>query len=242
MKHYFITGTSRGIGKSLAETLLEDKNNKVTGISRNNTIKHENYNHITTDLSNLDDTESIFFPDIENAEEIVLINNSGVISDIKRIGKLKNKDIINDYNVNIVSPSILTNNFIKKYQSYNNKRTILNVSSGAGRHTIDAWTVYCASKSALDMFSENINLEQSFYKKENRIKIFSVAPGVIDTKMQDKIRETSKDEFSDVEKFVSLKKNNELASPEETAKLLLKIISNSEKIEDVILDVRNLTI
>jgi benzil reductase ((S)-benzoin forming) len=242
MKHYFISGTSKGIGKSLAETLLKDENNKVTGISRSNSIKHKNYNHITTDLSNLDDTESIFFPTIENAEEIILINNSGVLSDIKRIGKLKNKDIINDYNVNIVSPSILTNNFIKKYQNYNNKRTVLNVSSGAGRHTIDAWSVYCASKSALDMFSENINLEQSFYKEENRIKIFSVAPGVIDTNLQDKIRETSKDEFSDVEKFVSLKKNNELASPDETAKLLLHIIQNSEKVNDVILDVRNLTI
>lgn len=241
MKHYFITGTSRGIGKSLAETLLKNENNKVTGISRTNTIKHKNYFHITTDLSNLDDTESFFFRDIEDAEEIILINNSGTISEIKRVGKLKNKDIINDYNVNIVSPSILTNNFIKKYQKYNNKRVVINISSGAGRHTIDAWTVYCASKSALDMFSENINIEQAFYKPENRIKIFSVAPGVIDTKLQDKIRETSKDEFSDVEKFVSLKKNNELASPEETAKLLISILHNSEKINDVILDIRNLT-
>ncbi len=240
MKHYFITGTSRGIGKSLAEILLNDKNNKVTGISRNNTIKHKNYNHITTDLSNLDDTESIFFPDIENATEIVLINNSGVLSEIKRIGRLKNKDIINDYNVNIVSPSILINNFIKKYQNYNNNRTILNVSSGAGRHTIDAWSVYCASKSALDMFSENIKLEQSFYSKENRIAIFSVAPGVIDTKLQDTIRESKKEDFSELEKFVSLKKNNELASPEETAKLLLQIIDNRNDYNNVILDVRNL--
>ncbi len=241
MKHYFITGTSRGIGKSLAETLLKDKNNKVTGISRTNTIKHKNYFHITTDLSNLDDTESFFFREIEDAEEIVLINNSGVISEIKRVGKLKNKDIINDYNVNIISPSILANNFIKRYQKLNNKRTILNVSSGAGRHTVDAWSVYCASKSALDMYSENIKLEQSFYPEENRIQIFSVAPGVIDTKMQDQIREADVNEFSGVEKFVSLKKNNELASPEETANLLLQIINKRDNFKDVVLDVRNLT-
>lgn len=241
MKHYFITGTSRGIGKSLAEILLKDENNKVSGISRTNTIKHKNYYHITTDLSNLDDTESFFFKEIENAEEIVLINNSGVISEIKRIGKLKNKDIVNDYNVNIISPSILINNFIKRYQKLNNKRTILNVSSGAGRHTIDAWSVYCASKSALDMYSENIKLEQSFFPEKNRIKIFSVAPGVIDTKMQDQIRETDIKEFSELEKFVSLKKKNELASPEETANLLLQIINNSDNYNEVILDVRSLT-
>jgi len=240
MKHYFITGTSRGIGKSIAETLLKNETVKVTGISRTSSIKHKNYSHITTDLSDINDTESIFFPTIENAEEIVLINNSGVISEILRVGKMKNSGIINDYNVNIVSPSILMNNFIKKYQNYTNKRTILNISSGAGKHTIDAWSVYCASKAALDMFSKNVEVEQSFFSEVNRIKVFSVAPGVIDTEMQKQIRETSQKEFSNVDKFIALKENNELASPQETASLLLKIIDNRNIYSDVILDVRNL--
>ena len=240
MKHYFITGTSRGIGKSIAVALLKDNSNKVTGISRTNTINHKNYFHITTDLSNIDDTESFFFRDIEDADEIVLINNSGAISEIKRIGKLKNKNIINDYNVNIVSPSILMNNFIKRYQNYSNKRTILNISSGAGKYAIDAWGTYCATKSALDMFSENIKLEQEFFPKENRIKVFSVAPGVIDTKMQDDIRETSKSDFSGVDKFINLKKNNQLINPDDTAKTLLGIIENRDNFEDAILDVRTL--
>ena len=240
MKHYFITGTSRGIGKSIAETLLENENVRVTGISRTSSIKHKNYSHITTNLGDINDTESIFFPTIENAEEIVLINNAGVISEILRVGKLKNTSVVNDYNVNIVSPSILMNNFIKKYQKYNNKRMILNVSSGAGKYSIDAWGVYCASKSALDMFSENIKLEQSFYPEENKIKVFSVAPGVIDTQMQDQIRNTSKEDFSNVEKFITLKENNELASPKETADLLLKIVDNRDNYSNVMLDVREL--
>ena len=240
MKHYFITGTGRGIGKSIAETLLENENVRVTGISRTSSIKHKNYSHITTNLGDINDTESIFFPTIENAEEIVLINNSGVISEILRVGKLKNTSVVNDYNVNIVSPSILMNNFIKKYQNYTNKRTLLNVSSGAGKHSIDAWGVYCASKSALDMFSENIKLEQTFYSEENKIKVFSVAPGVIDTQMQDQIRNTSKEDFSNVEKFITLKENNELASPKETADLLLKIINNRDNYSNVVLDVREL--
>jgi benzil reductase ((S)-benzoin forming) len=164
MKHYFITGTGKGIGKALAETVLKDQENKVTGISRTNSIEHPNYKHITTDLSDLNQTESIFFPELKDSDEIVLINNAGVMSEIFRTGNLKNETIINDYNVNIVSPSLLMNNFIKKYQSYSNKRTILNVSSGAGRRAIDAWAVYCASKSALDMISESISVEQSFSK------------------------------------------------------------------------------
>jgi benzil reductase ((S)-benzoin forming) len=241
MKHFFITGTSKGIGNALAELLLKDNNNRVTGISRTNTIKHIHYSHITTDLANTGDTESFFFPDLKDFDEITLINNSGTISEIVRTGKLKNSGILNDFNVNIVSPSILMNNFIKKYQQYTNKRVILNISSGAGRHAVDAWSVYCASKSALDMFSETVNLEQNFQPVENRIRILSLAPGTVDTAMQEKLRDSDENEFSVKEKFVNLKKNNELASPEHIAESIVKIINNHETFESVILDIRYLS-
>ncbi len=240
MKHYFITGTSRGIGKALAEILLEEENIKIYGISRNCTIIHKNYSHFTVNLANPDELNAFNFPDFPDAEEIILINNAGVISEIKRIGQQKNENIINDYQVNTVSPSVFMNNFIKAYQNYKNKRIILNISSGAGRHTIDAWSVYCASKAALDMFSKNISVEQRFFPEENRIKIFSVAPGVIETAMQKQIRKTSEKDFSDVKKFVNLKNEGLLSSPEETAKQLVGIIKNSYKYKTVILDVRDL--
>jgi benzil reductase ((S)-benzoin forming) len=242
MKHIFITGTGKGIGKALAELLLKNNEYKVTGISRKNTIEHINYSHITTDLSNTGDTESIYFPDLKDIDEIVLINNAGVISEIHRTGKLTNSVIINDFNVNIVSPVILMNNFIRKYQHYTNKRTIINISSGAGKHAVDAWGVYCASKSALNIFSEAVSLEQSFQTPETQIKVFSVAPGVVDTEMQEKIRQSDENEFSNKEIFLNLKKNNELSSPLQAAELLLKIINNTEKINEVIIDVRHLTL
>ncbi len=87
---------------------------------------------------------------------------------------------------------------------------------------------------------ENIEVEQSFLSEVNRIKVFSVAPGVIDTEMQNQIRETSPEDFSNVEKFITLKENNELVSPKETADLLLKIIDNRDNYSNVVLDVREL--
>ena len=240
MRYYFITGTSRGIGKALAENLLQKDNVKVTGISRSCTISHTNYSHFSLNLSNPDEAKDFLFPELPDAEEVILINNAGVMSEIKRIGQQQNEHIVNDYNVNIVSPSILMNNFIKTYQNYKNKRVILNVSSGAGRHTVDAWSVYCASKAALDMFSKNIAVEQNFFPKENQIKLFSVAPGVIETAMQEQIRKTSEKDFSDVKKFVNLKNDGQLSSPEDVAEKLLYIIKNSQRFNEVIIDVRNL--
>jgi len=240
MKYYFITGTSSGIGKALTEQLLKENEINVIGISRTCTISHPNYQHFSLDLSNTEAAKTFNFPELTNTQEIVLINNAGVMSEIKRIGQQQNENIINNYNVNIVSPSILMNNFIKAYQNYTCNRIILNVSSGAGRHTVDAWSVYCASKAALDMFSKNIDLEQSFFPKKKQIKIFSVAPGVIETQMQEQIRKTSEKDFSDVKKFVNLKNDGLLSSPEETAGFLIKIINNRDNFKEVISDVRNL--
>jgi len=45
LNYYYITGTSRGIGKAFAEYLLEDPSNYVIGISREKTIEHPNYRH-----------------------------------------------------------------------------------------------------------------------------------------------------------------------------------------------------
>ena len=43
---YLHNGSSSGLGKALAE-LLEDNNNKVVGVARRGTIKHERYTHYT---------------------------------------------------------------------------------------------------------------------------------------------------------------------------------------------------
>lgn len=53
MDVYFITGTSRGLGKSLAEELLNGKGNRVFGIGRNCTISHNRYHHHELDVRDL---------------------------------------------------------------------------------------------------------------------------------------------------------------------------------------------
>ena len=84
MKYYFITGTSQGIGKALTETLLTEPNIRVIGTARHQTITHANYRHLNLDLSqtqNLIRKLPEFFPELQNAEELVLVNNAGVIGE-----------------------------------------------------------------------------------------------------------------------------------------------------------------
>lgn len=237
MNYFFVTGSSKGLGLSFVNELLLDKNNSVFAYSRNNSLKAENYEFIAIDLSNIDLLNNFNFPTIQKADKITLINNAGVIGDVKPTGSKQNSSITETYVVNTIAPSILMNQFIAQFQKLDCEKTILNISSGAGRHTITSWADYCASKSALDLFSLVIFEEQKNQKYP--INIFSVAPGIIDTNMQDEIRNSSKEDFENIDYFVDLKKNNLLISPKVTALKILEIINNPQKYESTILDIRD---
>ena len=230
MNYYFITGTSSGIGKALAELLLEDATNKVVGISRKCTIKNENYKHFFVDLS---DTKSIlaFEFEIENIQapdKIVLINNAGTVGIVNHVGSMDSNDIVKSYTLNLIAPSVLINKFINTFQFQKNNKIILNVSSGAGKKPVDGWSVYCSTKSGLDMFSEVVNCEQKINSFEDilNFKIYSIAPGVVDTAMQQEIRKLKKESFSKIENFISLKANNQLLNPKYVAQKYIDVINN----------------
>lgn len=237
--YYFITGSSKGLGKSLCELLLNDERNIVYGIARSQTIEHPNYVHLTKDLSKLNDVESIHFPIIDTSEKIILVNNAGMVGDVKHVGNIDNKAIIDSYNLNLIAPAILSNNFIKTYKNASAEKTILNISSGAGRHPIDGWNVYCSTKAGLDMFSQVLNEEIAI--DESNIRVLSLAPGIIDTGMQTEIRSASQIEFSGLEKFIEYKANGDLENPETTAQQVLRFINEKNLANDVLCSVRDLT-
>lgn len=51
MEHYFITGSSSGIGKAICEQLLKRPDARIVGIARRKTIDHPHYCHVSLDLS-----------------------------------------------------------------------------------------------------------------------------------------------------------------------------------------------
>ena len=238
MNYYFITGSSKGLGKALTELLLKDDNNIVYGIARNCTINHKNYNHKQLDLSDLNQTQSYHFPELSDAENIVLINNAGIVGDVKHVGGIDNQKIIDCYNLNLIAPAILTNNFIKAYGKSTNAKLVLNISSGAGRHPIDGWNVYCSTKAGMDMFSQVFNEELKI--DNSNIKVLSLAPGIIDTGMQSEIRNADKTEFSGLEKFIDYKANGDLTQPEITAQQAFRFIQHPDLAKDVLCSVRDL--
>ena len=238
MNYFIITGSSKGLGKSLTELLLKDENNTVYGIARNCSIQHARYIHITADLSKLVEVEAYQFPEINDASQIVLVNNAGIVGDVKHIGNIENQKIIDCYNLNLIAPAILTNNFVSKYTDLGCQKIVLNISSGAGRTPIDGWNVYCSTKAGLDMFSQVLNEEIKI--NNSNMRVLSLAPGIIDTGMQTQIRDAEQSNFSNIEKFIEYKKEGDLTQPEITAKQVLRFINEEALSENVLSSVRDL--
>ncbi len=239
MNYYFVTGSSKGLGKSIVDLLLKDKNNVVYGLARTCSVQHERYIHTSVDMRELKEVIGYEFPLLENMEKLVLINSAGMVGDIKHVGAIDNQKIIDSYNLNLIAPVILANNFIAKYSNLDSNKTVLNISSGAGRSPIDGWSTYCSTKAGMDMFSQVLDVESQI--DQSNVKVLSLAPGIIDTAMQREIRASDECDFSNINRFVDYKKNNDLASPEETAINVLRFVNEENLSENVLCSVRDLT-
>ena len=226
-----ITGTGSGIGKALAELLLSE-NYLVFGYSRTNQIENKNFTFTTIDLSNLQEVQKMQFPNVDVATDVLLVNNAATIGSILPIDKKSEKEIIQEYNLNIISPTLLSRKFINTYSD--NKKLLINIGSGAANKAIASWSAYCATKSGLDMFTEVIAEE-----KHKNLTIFSIHPGVVDTNMQKKIRESNAEFFPIRQQFIDYYSKNELFSADFVAQKIYQIIAKRVVLTDVLVDLRD---
>ncbi|MFE8697369.1 (S)-benzoin forming benzil reductase [Cytobacillus sp. FJAT-53684] len=226
MNVYIITGASKGIGFELAKQLSE-AGHCVVGMARTD-CGLDGMKCYRTDLSELEKLESLMADILTtvqlDAGSITLINNAGMVEPIGLIGTVEALEMSNAIAVNLTAPMILSNTFISKLENFKGKKRIVNISSGAGRNPYEGWGTYCTTKAGLDHFSRVIALEQM--KAENPVEIVSIAPGIIDTGMQETIRASSEEAFPLLEKFIDYKDQGMLVSAEQTAKKLISIIEN----------------
>lgn len=230
---YYISGVSRGLGEAIALALLE-RGEEVVGIGRSHSIEHPNFRFIRVDLADASAIRELEFP--EHLGEVSLINNAGILGDIGRISELKDANMERVLAVNTLAPILLTQKIYATLKD-KGKFRLVNISSGAAKRAIPSWAAYCASKAALNMWTE------AFYYEElelgRNLKVYAVAPGVIDTDMQLEIRNAPENKFSAVQNFIAMKRNDQLFTAEHAAALLLQLLELPFKGE-VICDLRAL--
>ncbi len=235
MRYFIITGTSSGLGEALARKVISD-HEKVFCISRrlNQSLKelademHEGlwyFEQDLTEVSGIPDLMNEVFSYIDKslATEIVLINNAGVVEPVGPLGKFSIEDIKRHLEINLMVPIAMTNEFIRLSSGFQCLKTVINISSGAAYNPYFGWSLYCSSKAGLDMLTKTVGLEKEF----NNIRILSVAPGVVDTGMQEKLRDVNETDFPMKQKFVRLHEDDKLVKPEIAAGNILKLLESN---------------
>jgi benzil reductase ((S)-benzoin forming) len=231
-RHFFITGTTSGLGRSLTKRILQDPNNLVFGISRTQVNQHERYRHLSLDLS---ERAFPYFPfEQKDTQELILINNAGWIGPILPLGEQVDEDIDAAFGVNLVGPVILMNRFLKQTRDFLGRRVIINITSGAANNPIASWSTYCAAKAGIDMISKVVDAEHS------DVEVYAIAPGIVDTGMQAEIRSGNPDKFPAHARFMEYFNNGDLMDPDAVADKICKVFTREYKPENVVFSVRDM--
>ena len=216
-RNIFISGASRGIGKSMAKHFAKSNFN-VVGTSRNNFKFDEDLENLLPlklDVTSRNDVKDCFDElKSKNLLPDILINNAGITAD-QLFLRMSDDDWDNVINTNLTGTFNLTKIFLKNMIK-NKFGRIINISSISGLMGNPGQVNYSSSKAALNGFTKSLAKEVG----SRNITVNCVAPGFIDTDMTSYIGENERNEIL---KKIPL---NKFGSPEDISKLVMFLISD----------------
>lgn len=237
-----LTGHTRGIGAAIAAQLLS-RNIPVLGLSRTRNVelgeRHAALEQVELDLADPAAVAAWIAGGalgayLKGCGTLLLINNAGVV---QPVGPLEAQDmpaIAHAISLNVTAPLMLSAAVAQATQDASDRR-ILHVSSGAARTAYPGWSVYCATKAALDHHARAVVMDNN-----RALRICSLAPGVVDTDMQAELRATPLERFPIRERFDSLKQQGQLTSPEACAQRLVDYLLSDGFGKNPVADLREL--
>jgi NAD(P)-dependent dehydrogenase (short-subunit alcohol dehydrogenase family) len=246
---YILTGASRGMGLAVARQLLKPGHTLLCISRSTHEVLAEQARQAGTNL--LQWTQDLALGSRTSARleqwlreqpdhsfaSATLINNAGVIPRIGPLSEADVDDLSHALRVGLEAPMQLTSVFLRATQNWGGVRKVLNISSGLGRRAMASQAGYCAAKAGMDHFSRCVALEEAV--KIKGAKVCSLAPGVIDTGMQEQLRGADSALFPDQSSFINLKTSGSLASPEEAASRVLAVLMRADFGLNPVADVRD---
>ena len=208
MKVAIITGSSRGIGREIAKTLARKGITVVANYNKSEEAAKELKQELEEEGIKID----IIKADVskrEDAKKLVeLINNAG-ISEYKLFTDETDEDWNKIINTNLYSAFAMSQEVIPN-MVHNKSGCIINMSSAWGVVGGSLEVIYSVSKAGLDGLTKALAKELG----PSNIRVNSIAPGMIYTKMNEKF---SKEELKEIEEEIPLGK---IGKPSDIAKCI----------------------
>lgn len=221
-----ITGSSKGIGKEMAILFAENKAKVIVNYSSSETEANETVKTIIAnggeaiaikaDVSIRKEVTHLFDKTIEVYGKIdVLVNNAGVMKS-KKLKDITEQDFDTHFNVNVKG---LYNTLQEAESKLADNGNIINISSSTVKLMLPTYTIYSATKAAVEQIS------RVFSKEIGRgISVNALAPGPTETEL---FLEGKSTEF--IEQLSSMNAFNRLAKPIDIARVALFLASDDSK-------------
>ncbi|MCE2772848.1 MAG: SDR family oxidoreductase [Bacteroidetes bacterium] len=194
-KTILVTGASSGIGRSVAEHIVK-AGGRVVITGRNEVRLNETFQLLDTkrDLQYAGDLTSDDFPEQLAAQAPQLdgmVYCAGFVHSFP-IKFLNDSKIRETMRINFESAVLLTSKLLR-LKKFNNRASLLFLSSISSEFPHKGGTLYCASKAALETFTKTIAVEYA----HQGIRANYLRPGMVITPMYDKAKADASSEVMD---------------------------------------------
>lgn len=212
----FVSGASSGIGLALVRS-VPFAGARVVGVSRRGA---EGLEHFAADLAQPASwlaVAQLFEREIPGfaGERVVFAHCAGTLEPIGFAGEVDAAAYARQVLLDSACPQVLGDAFLRAARRCPAPCLLLMISSGAARSVYEGWSAYGAGKAALDQWVRTAGAEQA--RRGGRCRVLAVAPGVVETPMQEQIRRTPAREFPEVARFAELRASGALRDPAEVA-------------------------
>ena len=181
-----VTGASRGIGRAIAERLSRDGASVAINYVRNLDKAEEVFTEITSaggtaftiqaDVCRIDGIQQLFEKTLEHFGRLdILVNNAGIrIS--PTVADLQEEEFDRLFAINVKGPFFACQ---QAAHQISDGGRIINISSAVTQMMLSGYSIYAASKAAVDQ------LTRVFAKEVGgrQITVNAVAPGPVDTEL-----------------------------------------------------------
>jgi benzil reductase ((S)-benzoin forming) len=156
---------------------------------------------------------------------VMLFNNASTIEPICSFEELSFDDMERALRVNVSAAVALAAAVVHLARELNAAETyVVNISSGVAVNAVMGWSAYCVSKAALNMVTKCVAVETASAPRP--VQSLAINPGPLDTRMQERIRNSDKIKSPAAEKFARMHSEGKLKKPEDVAAQLFDILDH----------------
>ena len=234
----WISGASSGIGGALAATVPWE-GARVLGVSRRPPVVGE---HVKADLAQPASWELVrrsFERELAvwSGDRVVFVHAAGVVDPIGFAGEVVTDAYVRNVILNSAAGQVLGHMFLAAVRGVDARRHMVVLTSGAAKSVYPGWASYGAGKAGLDQWVRDAGAEQDL---RGGAQVIAVAPGTVDTGMQQRLRETAEHDFPKRQKFVDLHRDRGLADPARVAEQIWGLLARGLE-NGAVVDLRDLS-